>query len=63
MGFGLQSENKQKYSGYSKAKTINKKGITMLKWELIEEYKEVIYEKAKPGYSAVARVRLTVRRE
>jgi len=30
----------------------------MLKWELVEEYKEVIYEKAKPGYSAVARVTL-----
>jgi len=30
----------------------------MLKWELVEEYKEVIYEKAKPGFSAVARVTL-----
>lgn len=30
----------------------------MLKWELVEEYKEVLYEKAKPGYSAVARVTL-----
>ena len=30
----------------------------MLKFEMVKEYKEIIYEKAKPGFSAVARVTL-----
>ena len=34
----------------------------MLKWELVEEYKEVIYEKAKPGIAQWPGSRLTVRK-